>query len=329
VEELITKLADAWGPSGFEHHVRDLIRAEVEPLADEWWVDPLGNLICRVGQGERRILTAAHMDEIGLIVSHIDRQGYARFSNIGTLFAATLLGARVRFENGVIGSVGVEHQITKRRELPDLPGFFVDVSGSDGVQVGDPGAFVQPVVRRGQRLIGKSLDDRVGCAIQIEAMRRIKAQGTPHTLFFAFTVQEEVGSRGALPAAYSLEPDLGIVLDLTPTGDQPQGDKSPVQLGGGPAIKTKDTGHIVPAAVKNLLIERAEAAGIPYQLEVLTHGSTDARMIQIARAGVPTGAISIPARYIHTQSETIDLGDVQAVLDLLVAVLTQPVELNG
>jgi putative aminopeptidase FrvX len=332
VESLIKLLAEAWGPPGFEHHVRDLIRAEVETVADEITVDPLGNLICRVGDGPKRIMTAAHMDEIGLIVGHIDRQGYARFAQIGTLFPATLLGARVRFENGVIGTVGVEHQFTKRRELPALSGFYIDISqdtgGSAAVRVGDPAAFVGDVIRRGERIIGKSLDDRVGCAIQIEVMRRVKAQGTPHTLYFVFTVQEEVGTRGAAPAAYGIQPDLAIAIDATSTGDVPQGKDMAITLGGGAAIKARDTGLIVPAPVRDLMIHRAEEAGIPYQIEVLELGSTDGRAIQNVRSGVPTGAISFPARYVHTTSETADMGDIQAVTGLLTAILTQEIALD-
>lgn len=331
MEALIKKLAEAWGPSGFEHQVRDLIREEVAPLADETIVDPLGNLICRIGDGETRVMVAAHMDELGVIVSHIDRQGYARFTNLGGLLPGTLLGARVRFENGVIASIGVENQYTKRRELPNFDGFFIDISqdadGGASVQVGDPGAFVREVVWRGDRVIGKALDDRLGCAVQIEAMRRLKAQGAPHTAYFVFTVQEEVGSRGARPAGYGLEPDFALAVDVSPAGDVPKPKDVGINLGGGAAIKVRDTGHIVPAPVKNLMIRRAEERGIPYQLEVMTLGSTDGAEIQLARAGVPTGAIGIPARYVHTQSETADRRDIQAAIDLLVAILSEPIEL--
>jgi len=328
VDALIKTLAEAWGPPGYEHHIRDLIRAEVADAADEITVDALGNLICRVGNGPRRVLVAAHMDEIGLIVSHIDRQGYARFANIGALFPATLLGARVRFENGTIG---VEHQFSKRRDLPDLTGFYLDIStGADSnapVGVGDPGAFVGEVMRRGERIIGKSLDNRLGCAVQIEALRRVRQAGTPHSVYFVFSVQEEVGARGAGPAAYGVEPHLALVVDVTPCGDQPHGKEMAIRLGGGPAIKMRDEGLIVPPAVRDLLIARAEEAGIPYQLEVLTGGGSDGRTIQAARAGVPTGAISLPLRYVHTPSETADMGDVRAAVGLLAAVLVGEVAL--
>lgn len=326
METLIKKLAEAWGPSGYEHQVRDLIRAEVEPLADEVRVDPLGNLVCRLGEGPLRVMIAAHMDEIGVIVSHIDRQGYARFANLGGVLPATLLGARVRFENGAIAAVGVEHQFSKRGDLPGLDGFFLDLPENSGVQPGDPGAFIGDVLWQGDRVIGKSLDDRLGCAIQIETLRRLRAQGTPHTLYFVFTVQEEIGSRGAMTGAFGVEPDFGIAIDVTPTGDVPKPSPSPVRLGAGPAIKARDTGHIVPNWVKDLMIARAGEASIPYQIDVLQVGTTDAATMQLVRSGVPSGAVSIPTRHVHTRSETALRSDITASIDLLVAVLGGPIE---
>lgn len=331
MNDLIKKLAEAWGPPGFEHHIRELIRAEIEDVADEIYVDPLGNLICRIGDGPQRVLTAAHMDEIGLIVSYIDRQGFARFTSIGTLFYASLFGSRVRFENGTIATVGVEDQFTRRRDLPLLHGFYLDISTEGDqtapVDVGDPGAFVGETFFRGQRVIGKSLDNRVGCAIQIEAMRQVKAAGTPHSVYFAFTVQEEVGTRGAGPAAYGVDPHLAIALDVVSTGDAPKSKKNSVKLGGGAAIKARDTGLIVPMPVRNLFEQRAQEHDIPYQIEVMEGGSTDGKVMQIARAGVPTGALSVPVRYVHTPSEAADLGDIAAVRDLLVAILTNDIQL--
>lgn len=326
MEALIKKLAEAWGPSGFEHQVRDLIRAEVAPLADEVWVDPLGSLVCRLGDGPLKVMIAAHMDEIGVIVSHIDRQGFARLANLGGVLPASLLGARVRFESGVIAPVGVEHQFSKRGEIPGLEGFFLDLPADSGVQAGDVGAFVAEALFQGDRVIAKSLDDRLGCAVQIEALRRLRQQATPHTLYFVFTVQEEIGLRGAQTSAYALEPDFGIAIDLTPAGDSPKASPSPITLGAGPAIKARDTNHIVPGWIKDLMLARAEAAGIPCQLDVMVVGSTDAAAIQLARAGVPTGGISIPGRQVHTRSESALLSDTLAAVDLLVAVLGGPIE---
>lgn len=179
---------------------------------------------------------------------------------------------------------------------------------------------------RGSRLIAKSMDDRIGCVVAIETMRRLNKQ-TPNEVYFAFTVQEEVGIRGARPAAFSIDPDVAIALDVTPTGDLIRNEKNEVKLGGGAAIKLHDTGHVVPPAVRDWMIARAEQDGIPYQLELLTLGTTDAAGIQTTRAGVPSGCISIPCRFVHTPSETVDTGDVEACVSLLTGLLSSPATL--
>jgi putative aminopeptidase FrvX len=331
MKETIKKLVEAWGPSGFEHHVRDLIQEEVRNLADEIYTDAVGNLICRVGSGGTKVMVAAHMDEIGVILTYQDDKGFFRFNPLGGVRADTLAGHRVRFENGVGGVLHSEGAF-RRSDTPALTEFYIDVDdgqgGSAGIQVGDAGTFVRSYEERGNRIVAKSMDDRIGCAVAIEAMRRIKATGTPNEVYFVFTVQEEVGVRGARPAAFGLAPDLGIALDVTTTGDTPRPpSRMEVKLGGGAAIKVQDSGLIVPPAVKEMMIAAAEAHGIPYQLELLSMGSTDAAAISLAGSGVPSGCISVPCRFVHTTSETVDLGDVQACVDLLAAILESPVEI--
>lgn len=331
MKETIKKLVEAWGPSGFEHHVRALIQAEVADLADEIRVDAVGNLICRMGSGGPRVMVAAHMDEIGVILTYQDPEGFFRFNPLGGVLPETLTGHRVLFENGVVGVIHREGPF-RRTDGPGLDQFYIDVQDGDGgdagVQVGDPGAFTRTYEERGNRLVAKSMDDRIGCAVAMEAMRRLKETGTPNEVYFVFTVQEEVGLRGARPAAYGLEPALGIALDVTSTGDTPRsGVRVSVNLGAGTAIKVQDTGLIVPPAIKNWMIETAKANAIPYQLELLSIGSTDAAGISLSRSGVPSGCISIPCRHVHTTSETVDLRDVNASVDLLVALLKDPVAL--
>jgi endoglucanase len=328
VKDTIKKLVEAWGPSGYEHHIRKLIEEEVADLADEMTVDPLGNLICRVGQGGPKVMIATHMDEIGLMATFVEKKtGYLRFSQIGGLNTTTLNGNRVRFENGTVGVIGAHDPWHAQSELDD---FYIDVSDGNGntlVQPGSPAAFFRPLEERGTRLIAKSMDDRIACAIAIEAMRRLKKakkKKFPNEVYFVFTVQEEVGLRGARPAAYSIDPDVGVALDVTNTGDQPKHTKMGVTLGGGAAIKVHDPGLVVPIEVRDWMVNRAEADGIPYQLELLAGGSTDASGIQTARAGVPSGCISIPCRFIHTNSETVDMRDVEACTALLVGLLSHP-----
>ncbi|MFW5691918.1 MAG: M42 family metallopeptidase [Chloroflexota bacterium] len=322
--ELVRKLTEAWGPSGYEHGIREIIREEVEELADEVTVDPLGNLICRVGSGGRKILVAAHMDEIGVMATFREKSsGYLRFTQIGGLIKSTLQGNRVRFENGTVGVIGVHDD-----GGDSLDDFYIDVDDGDDeppVREGSPAGFWRPMDVRGNRLVGKAMDDRIGCVVAIETMRKMAGK-SPNTVYFAFTVQEEVGLRGARTVAFGVEPEIGIALDVTRTGDQAKGAKMAVKLGGGAAIKIHDPGLVVPPAIVKWMVNRAEADGIPYQRELLSGGTTDASAIQLARSGVPSGCISIPCRYVHTVSETVDTRDVHASIDLLTGLVSNPVE---
>lgn len=328
MKDLIKKLVEAWGPSGYEHHIRALIEEEVTPFADEIRTDGLGNLICRVGSGGPKVMIAAHMDEIGLMTTFQEPEsGYLRFTQIGGLNKTTLFGSRVRFEDGTIGVIGAHDSWNAANSLDD---FYVDVSIGDNeespVKAGQPAGFWREYHERGNRLIAKSMDDRIGCVVAIETMRRLNKQ-TPNEVYFVFTVQEEVGLRGARASAYGVDPDVAIALDVTGTGDEVKNRKMAVRLGNGAAIKLHDPGLVVPPAIRDWMINRAEADNIPYQLELLTGGSTDAAAIQTARAGVPSGCISIPCRYVHSTSETVDLHDVQAAIDLLSGLMQNPINL--
>lgn len=329
--ELIRKLTEAWGPSGYEHQVRALIKEEVRDLADEIRVDGLGNLICRVGNGGKKVMISAHMDEIGVMANYIEpNTQYLRFTNIGGLIYTTLHGSRVKFEDGTIGVIAAHDAFGKgRTSATGLDNFFIDVQTEDGIAVkdGSPAGFWRETQVRGNRVIAKSMDDRIGCVVAIEAMRKLKKQ-TPNELYFVFSVQEEVGLRGARAAAQGINPDVGIALDVCPTGDEIQNRKMAVKLGQGAAIKVMDTSLIVPPAIKNWMIDRAEKEGIPYQLELLTGGGTDAGAIHTSNAGVPSGCISIPTRFVHTTSETVDVGDVQNCVDLLAGLLANEIELE-
>jgi tetrahedral aminopeptidase len=331
MNELIKKLVEAYGPSGFEDEVRQLIRAEIEGHVDELTTDALGNLIARKqGRGGGlKVMIAAHMDEIGVMATHITEKGFLRFTNIGGVQAHTLLGGRVRFADGTIGVIASE-KIEERDKVHPLAKHYIDVAASSRddcpVPVGAAAIFDRPFVARGRHLTAKSMDDRIACAIAIEALRRL--DDTPHDLYFVFSVQEEVGTRGAQTAANALLPDVGIALDVTLTGDTPEARPMAVNLGDGPAIKVKDSGMIAHAGLVRLMRRRAEESEIPHQLEVLDGGSTDARSMQIAGPGSAAGCISIPCRYVHSQSETVDAGDVDNCVRLLLAILSKPIELS-
>ncbi len=329
MQELIKRLVEAFGPSGKEDQVRKIVREEIEDHVDEISVSPLGSLhaILNAGGGTK-VMVAAHMDEIGVIISHVDGNGFARFHNIGGVFPHTLVGHRVRFEGDVTGVIGVEASV-KTADAPKLEQAFIDFGAESmaecPVKVGDLGAFIRPFIALGNRYVAKSMDDRIGVAVAIEAAKRL--QSTPNEVQFAFTTQEEVGLRGARTSAYGLNPDVAIALDVTRTGDTPKGIKMAVELGGGPTIKVRDSGSLSDPRMVEMMVQRAEAAGIPYQLEVLERGTTDATAIQLTRAGVPVGVISIPCRYIHTPSEMVDAGDVENAVRLLLEILSTPVQL--
>ncbi len=337
MNDLIKTLVEAYGPSGFEDGMRDLIRPLVEPYADDVSVDAMGNLIVHLGPASPpagsdplKVMIAAHMDEIGVMVSHIMDNGFLRFTNIGGVFPHTLLGGRVIFANGTIGVIGSD-RIEDRSKVHPLDKHFIDVgaTGRDDVPVavGDAAGFFRPFEAQGSRLTAKSMDDRIGCVVAIEALKRLDRSQMNHDLTIVFSVQEEVGTRGAQAAANRLLPDVGIALDVTLTGDIPEARSMNVGLGKGAAIKVKDSGMIAHAGLVRLMRQRAEEAGITYQLEVLDGGSTDARSMQIAGPGCAAGCISIPCRYVHTQSETVDAADVESSIELLVAILSNPIEL--
>lgn len=318
----IKQLTEAFGPSGYETEVTELVKDMVEKYVDEVKTDVLGNLIAvkKGAQDGRKIMFAAHTDEIGVVVTHIDDQGFLRFANIGGVGISTLVGNRVRFAGGAIGAIYQEKGDWKELTLDKL---YIDIGAENKeeavkqVRLGEFGIFHREFTDLGNRLMAKSMDDRVGCAVLVEALKKIN---TPkNTLYFVFTTQEEVGLRGARTAAYGLEPDLGIALDVTLTGDMPEARRMEVSLGKGAAIKVKDSSLIVHPKVKDLLIELAEEKRIPYQMEVLEAGGTDAGAIHLTKAGVPSGAISIPTRYVHSPSEMVDIQDVQACVNLVVA----------
>jgi len=329
MKQLIQKLTETFSPSGYEDAIREVILAEIKPLADEIRVDTMGNVIARKGKGGKRIMVAAHMDEIGLIATHIDENGFVRFTTVGIPFARYLLGGRVRFVNGVQGVIGSEHP-DKYNEILPADKLFIDVGAIDKmdckIKVGDVAAFERPFVEMGKRLVAKSLDDRAGVAVVIETLRRL--EGGPNEVYFVFTVQEEVGVRGATVSAYGVDPEIGIAIDVTPTGDTPNPIRRDIALGKGPAIKVKDHLMLSDPKVVKWMERTAQQAKIPTQREVLTGGSTDARAIQITRTGVPAGGLVLPCRYVHSPSEMIDYDDVENAVKLLTALLSAPIDLG-
>ena len=328
---ILQTLVETPGPSGSEHVIREKIKAEIQGHADEVYTDALGNLIARKGalkEGGKRIMISAHVDEIGLMITHVDDNGFARFLPIGGINPLTCLGGRVLFMNGTQGVIGMER--LEKDEHPDLPKYFIDTGATSKadskVGVGDVCGFERPLLDLGKRVVAKSMDDRVAAAIAVEAIKEVKPG--VNELFFVFSVQEEVGIRGAITAAYGVDPEIGLAVDVTRTGDTPLGVKMEVALGNGPAIKVRDSSFIADPRVVKWMVNEAKAQKLPYQLEVLEAGGTDGAAIQRTRAGVPAGCLSIPCRYIHSPSEMVDRDDVENSVKLLVGLLGKPVSLG-
>jgi endoglucanase len=332
-EELIKvleMLVETPGPSGSEHLIRQKIEDEIRDHVDEMYTDALGNLIARKGskgKGGKRVMVSAHTDEIGLMVTHVDDNGFARFISIGGVSPLTCLGGRVLFMNGTRGVIGIERLAAG--EQPTLAHLFIDTGATSKedstVTVGDVAGFERPFLNLGKRLVAKSMDDRAAVAVAIQALKAIKK--TVNEIYFVFSTQEEVGLRGAITAAYGVDPEVGIAIDVTRTGDTPKGVKMAVALGDGPAIKVRDASFIADPRVIDWMVNEAKAQGLPYQMEVLEAGGTDGAAIQRTRAGVPAGCLSIPCRYIHTPSEMVDRDDLERSVALLIGLLEKAIEL--
>ena len=333
MKSLIQKLVETTGPSGYEAQIRAVLKAEIEHHVDELYVDPLGNLIARKGQPSAegiKIMLAAHIDEIGIMVTQVDENGFIRFTTLGGVRAYNCIGGRVRFLNGLLGLIAME-PLDDMTKVPSFEQLYIDLGLSSNkdapVKVGDVAAFDRPFLDLGNRLVAKSMDDRIGAAVLVETLRQVT--DTPHQLYFVFSTQEEVGLRGATTAAYAIDPDLGISVDVTGTGDTPRRTKvrMEVSLGKGPAIKVRDGGMLADRRVVDWMVRGAEKLNMPYQLEVLEGGTTDARAMQLTRAGIPAGCLSIPCRYVHSPSEMVDFNDVQNAVRLLTELVSHPVKL--
>lgn len=327
---LIQTLNAAHGPSGDEGQIRDAIEALAAPYADEISTDTMGNLIVhRRGNGPK-VLFAAHMDSIGWIVTHIEKEGFLRVGRLGGISPQEAAYTPVRFKNGVRGVIVPEEKA--EFGALKLDECYLDIGAKDAaeaeamVQVGDTAVYDAPLVQNGSKAISPYMDNRASCAILLAVLRQLPAE-LPNDLYFVFTAQEEVGLRGAKTAACHIAPDRAVVIDVTDVDDTP-GSKQcgTTKLGGGAAIKVMDSSVICHPAVVEQLEAQGRTAGIPTQRDIMRAGGTDAGAIQIARTGVYTGGISLPCRYIHTPVEMVDLRDMQACVDLAAAFAVAPLD---
>lgn len=343
---ILEELSNAFGVSSAEGEVRKIIVEAVTDYADSWRIDTIGNLfVTRRHRLEPeapplKVMVTAHMDEVGFMVSEIKSSGLLKFKPVGSFDRRILLGkAVVVGRDRVPGVIGLKPvHLLKRSErytVGSVGSMSIDIganSDSNGqVQVGDFATFATEFGYLGGqadesapetgRVKGKAFDDRVGCAVLVELLKG----DYPVDLVAVFTVQEEIGSRGAQVAAYAVEPDLAFVLECTAADDLPrhneEADEGFPRLGDGPAITVMDRSFIADRKLVDLLIETAEAAGLPYQFKRPGIGGTDAGVVHTIREGVPSAVVSVPARYIHAPAAVLDLTDFWNTVKLMTAVL--------
>jgi putative aminopeptidase FrvX len=339
---LLKLFSDAHGMSGFEEDVAALLRRELEPLVDEVRTDKIGNVIgIRSGEGPK-VMVAAHMDEIGLAVSHIDDDGFLRVVSVGGFFDQIILGQRVfihghdgKVLTGVVGARPIHlMDAEERKKMVKLKEMFVDCGASSAMNAGELGVEIGSSITLDRQfthlgndfVTGKALDNRAGVVMMISALQRLKGRPVKATIQAVGTVQEEVGLKGARTSAFGLEPDVAIATDVTIPGDHPGVSKNECHVctGKGPSITILDAGGrgiIAPRPVVRWLRESADRESIPYQLNVGDGGNTDATAISITRAGIPCSVISCATRYIHSPVEVLSLRDLDNGAALIAAAI--------
>ncbi len=310
------------GPAGDERAVAEAICSMAAPYSDEQWFDTMGNLIVHKKGNGPKIMFAAHMDSIGMIVTHIEENGFLRIGKVGGLDLNALLYIPVRFSNGIRGCLGMDESAdVKKLAIEDL---FIDIGAhsreeaESKVHIGDTAVFDSPAFIVGDRLVSPYLDNRISCLVQLGALESLK--DSDNDLYFVFTTQEEVGLRGAKTAAYAIDPEYAVAIDVTVSDDEPGAKHfGSSVLGKGAAIKIMDNSVICHPQMVAKLTELAKENQVTHQADVIRAGGTDAGAIHVSRAGVYTGGISIPCRYIHTPTEMVQISDVEACIQLTCA----------
>lgn len=329
---LLSRICEIPGAPGFEHRIRAFLEDQLRDLADALSVDPMGNLIAfRKGASDQKVMLTAHMDEISFIVTHIDEEGFLRFIPLGGFDPKTLTAQRVIVHGredliGVMGSKPIHlMKPEERNKAVQIEDFFIDTGlprekVRELVRIGDPVTRERQFIQMGDCFNSKSLDNRISVFILLEALRLLKGKSLPMDTYAVFTVQEEIGLRGAVSAAHRINPDFGIVIDTTIAFDVPgsQPHEQVTRLGKGVAVKIMDGMTVCDPRMVDYLRQRAEAAGIPWQPEILPAGGTDTAAVQrYGKHGSIAGAISIPTRHIHQVIEMVHRADVQGAIDLL------------
>ncbi|MCZ2113000.1 MAG: M42 family metallopeptidase [Anaerolineae bacterium] len=339
-EQFLKALTEAHGVPGYETEVRAVLRDYMAPLGD-LTQDKLGSLICRQSAEGPRVMLVGHMDEIGLIVTHIDDNGFLKFLQLGGWWDQTLLSQRVIVktrQGDVVGVVGAKppHMLSaeERSKMVEKKDMYIDIGSTSkaeteaaGVRVGDP---VVPdsqfaVMAGGKTYLSKAFDNRVGCAVVIDALRHFRNATHPNDLYGVQTVMEEVGVRGATTSGRAVDPDVAIILEADIAGDVPgiKQEQSSVRLGGGPALSVFDARMIPNQKLRHLVMDTAADLEIPLQLSNMPGGATDGGAIHLNNIGVPTVVIGVPSRHIHSHGSIIHRDDYDNTVKLLTALVSR------
>jgi putative aminopeptidase FrvX len=338
--DIMKRMMEAFGPSGFEREVNALCKEYMEPYSDEVVVDKLGTVtFVAKGASERpRVLLAGHTDEVGFIISSVSKEGFLTFNQLGGWWDQVLLGQRVVVRAGkgdIHGIIAAKppHILPQeeRNKVVKKKDMFIDIGATSeeearemGVRVGDPAVPWSPfsLIRGGKVAMAKAFDDRIGAFVAMEAIRRLKEEktGHPNTVYGAATVQEEVGLRGATTIAHVVDPDVALVLEVDICGDIPgiKPHEALTKMGGGPTLLTYDRSMIPNQPLKEFVCGVAEELGIPLQLTQMAGGGTDAGRIHISRAGCPSVVIGVPTRHIHSHVGLLSLEDTENTIRLIV-----------
>lgn len=331
---LLKKIIEAPGISGYEKEISNIMQEELKKSCDDVQIDNFGNVIAKKGQGKKKIMLAAHMDEIGLMVKHIIKEGYVYFIKVGGIDDRVLPGQRVIIKSakgdcmGIIGAKPPHLQKDEEKKKPlKYEDMFIDIGCStkeeaqDKIELGDMIIFEpNSGVLNNSLYYGKAIDNRIGCYALIKIMEKLKVEAQ---VYAVATVQEEVGLKGARTSAFKINPDFALAIDTSTAGDTPQVNEreSCLKLGSGAAItiiEASGRGFIVSEKMKNLLIDTAKQNNIKYQIDVIEGGMTDGAIIYMNREGVQTGVLSIPTRYIHSPTGVFNIEDLNAVVELAV-----------
>lgn len=333
MERLLRKLVEAPAISGSEKGIRDLITRELKPYVSEVRVDRIGNLIARKGTGSPKIMLCAHMDEIGLMVKHIDDKGFIRFEPVGGLDQRILLAQKVKIfgsRGAVVGVIGTKpihiQDPEEQKRVVKMKEMSIDIGASSreeavkaGIRQGDfiisYGGFD---TLQGGRVTGYGFDNRIGCSVMIEAVKQLKK--FKGTLYAVGTIQEEIGLIGARGSAFGISPDVVLGLDSAIAGGMPEikPEEAPSNIGEGPVLVVKDAISIINPRVKKWIEETARSIKVPLQYEVLSVGATDSSVTPMVRDGIPSGSLLVATRYLHTPVEVADMKDIENAVKLAV-----------